>query len=116
MPSIENPFSLTESEIRELIGEHTESEVRCIKAVLSGIRQAVHQTNLNNGMTHSHGCWSWGPAHYPCAYNRITAMLKERPALSDNDVRLIVGAMDVDFNDAKRIVRAVEEHYLVGAR
>lgn len=26
---------------------------------------------LNAMTTHSHGCWSWGPAHYLCAYNRI---------------------------------------------
>lgn len=21
--------------------------------------------------THAQGCWSWGPAHYLCAYNEI---------------------------------------------
>lgn len=26
---------------------------------------------LNRQHTHAEGCWSWGPAHYMCAYNEI---------------------------------------------
>ena len=26
---------------------------------------------LNQINTHSPGCWSWGPQHYMCAYQRI---------------------------------------------
>lgn len=26
---------------------------------------------LNNVSTHAQGCWSWGPQHYMCAYERI---------------------------------------------
>jgi hypothetical protein len=26
---------------------------------------------LNHVQTHAEGCWSWGPEHYMCAYERI---------------------------------------------
>lgn len=27
-------------------------------------------------ITHSQGCWSWGPAHYMCAYSEIKRLRK----------------------------------------
>lgn len=33
---------------------------------------------LNNVTSHAHGCWSWGPQHYMCAYQRIKQLEGER--------------------------------------
>lgn len=117
--SFTNPFELDEDEIRELVGDVTPAEMRCIRAVLNGIRNKLHNTNMMNGFTHSDLCWSWGPAHYPCAYNKVVAMCRERPALTDDEIRGMLVYIsqtgdEVHFADVKRVVEIVEAHHHIG--
>ena len=111
--SFSNPFNLDDDEIREFLGDATPAELRCVRAVLNGIRDRLHHTNLHNGMTHSELCWSWGPVHYACAYNKVVEMCRKRPAMDDMDI-LQLCTESVDFEDARRIVRAVELHHHIG--
>lgn len=38
---------------------------------------------LNHVSSHAHGCWSWGPEHYMCAYNHIKRLEKQLAELND---------------------------------
>jgi len=38
---------------------------------------------LNHVISHAHGCWSWGPSHYMCAYSHIKKLEKELAELND---------------------------------
>ena len=38
---------------------------------------------INHNGTHADGCWSWGPGHYMCAYNRIKKLERDLAELND---------------------------------
>lgn len=111
--SFSNPFNLDDDEIREFLGDATPAELRCVRAVLNGIRDKLHNANLYSGMTHSELCWSWGPVHYACAYNKVVEMCRKRPAMDDMDI-LQLCTETIDFDDANKIVKAVELHHHIG--
>ena len=46
--------------------DHSQARANAVSALRSAL--ARHE-RINH--THAQGCWSWGPAHYMCAYNEI---------------------------------------------
>lgn len=111
---IVNPFELKEAEIRQMVGEITPDELRCVKAVLNGIKARVHDVQVHNPMKHDANCWAWGPAHYLCAYERIAAINRERPAMTHADIVDLSARLDLEFDDVRDVVRATEQHHLIG--
>jgi len=43
---------------------------RPIRASIEQLRTTLERVKTIH-LTHAEGCWSWGPAHYMCAYNEI---------------------------------------------
>lgn len=109
-----NPFNLSPDDIRLMAGEITPDEMRLIRAVLNGIKAKLHNANLHSGMTHADGCWSWGPTHYMCAYNRIIEMSREHPAMTLVEIEQLAEKHSLDYDDMKRIVQDVEAHHAIG--
>lgn len=109
-----NPFDLSEDEIKAIVGETTPEELRCVRAVLNGIKSKLHKINMASGMTHAEGCWSWGPAHYLCAYDRIVAINHKRPAMTHSQIVAMAADLEIEFDHAEAVVRAAERHHLIG--
>lgn len=109
-----NPFNLSPDDIRLMAGEITPDEMRLIKAVLNGIKAKLHNANVHSGMTHADGCWSWGPAHYMCAYNRVIEMSREHPAMTESEVDALAQSLSLDYEDVLRVVRKTEAHHAIG--
>lgn len=109
-----NPFDLSEDEIKSMVGDTTPQELRCIKAVLNGVKAKLHNANMISGMTHADGCWSWGPAHYMCAYNRLVAINHTRPAMTHAEIVDVSKELEIHFDDVEQVVHAVEKHHLIG--
>ncbi len=39
---------------------------------------------MNHISSHTHDCWSWGPEHYVCAYERVKELEEQLHALRAN--------------------------------
>lgn len=46
-----------------------ETAMQFAEASLRNLHSALQPPAIES--THAEGCWSWGPAHYLCAYNHI---------------------------------------------
>lgn len=71
-----NPFEVSDKEIRQMIGDVSDKEIRNIKMLLTMLQKRTVGV-ANNGMTHGEGCWSWGPAHYLCAYEKVRQLVND---------------------------------------
>lgn len=105
-----DPFNMTDSELTAMAGEMTPDEMRCVKAVLNGVKAKMHQVNMNSGMTHGYNCWAWGPAHYMCAHNTIMAMIRDRPQMPHGNIAELAEDFDMPYEDAEAFVRNVEDY------
>lgn len=110
-----SPFELSEDDIRLMAGELTVQEMRAVKAVLNGVKRSFINGNPNNGMTHADNCWAWGPAHYPCAYEKVVAMSREHPPMTTLDIGKISERLQLHYEDVERVTRAVEAFHHIGA-
>lgn len=110
-----NPFQLNDEDIYAMAGPLSAAEMEAVRAVLNGVRKRLHDVDMRNGMVHAEGCWSWGPAHYQCAYNKIIEMGRERPAMSMEEIVRIALDLKLEIEDVRAVVRRTESYHNLGA-
>lgn len=110
-----NPFMLNDDEIIAMTGELTDHEMQAVKAVLNGVKKLMHSANPSDPHVHADGCWSWGPTHYLCAYNKIVEFGEVKPAMSMSQIASLAIDLKLEIDDVRRTVRAVEAHHNIGA-
>lgn len=71
-------LDLSDEEIRSILGQASPGEIVNVTVVLRTIKQKIG-FGPNDGLTHGENCWSWGPAHYVCAFNKIAELSKTLP-------------------------------------
>lgn len=112
---INSPFDLKKEEILEFTGPISDHEMMIVKAVLNGVKRNIH-IPMDSGMKHDDMCWSFGPTHYLCAYNKVREMAQGKPPMPYNKKIELYGG----FSDAMTvetfldIVRRVENHHNIG--
>jgi hypothetical protein len=108
-----SPFDLKREEIEAFTGALTDDQLLIVRAVLNGIKAKIH-IPVNNGMKHDDLCWSYGPAHYYCAYEKIRSMTEHNEPMKQEQIIDLAAGFDMSLTDVTRLVKAVERRHDIG--